>query len=59
MRYIYKIDELTVRTFVDGKKESVLCRPSQGYGLLKIEIRLRMAWACLIGKADAVEFEGQ
>jgi len=47
---------------IDGRYKNslgewVVARPNSGYGLLYLEIRLRMAWACLIGKADAVTFD--
>ena len=56
MKYIRNIDDYNVRTFVGSQSRSVIARPEQGYGFLWLEIRLRMAWACLIGKADAVTF---
>ena len=57
MKYIHYIDEMAqVRTFVPPRKDSVIARPLEAYGLLKWEIRLRHAWACLTGRAIAVRF---
>lgn len=58
MKYINQIDDLkNTQTQID--RQYVIARPMQGFGLLKWEIRFRMAWACLTGKADAVTFYKQ
>lgn len=59
MKYINKIDSYYNTITYTKDNRQVVKRPEQGYGLLWLEIRLRMAWACLIGKADAVTFEDQ
>lgn len=55
MNYINYIDEI-VNTKIQKNNVWVIARQHQGHGLLWLEIRLRMAWACLTGKADAVRF---
>ena len=58
MKYIYCIDQYAEsKVLIDGKWWTA--RHSGGYGMLTWEIRLRYAWACLTGKADAVYFHGQ
>lgn len=62
MKYINQIDDLiaTGMRVSDGNGSKMyIARPHQGYGLLKWQIRIHMAWACLTGKADAVTFYKQ
>jgi|GEM_PF-5433079 len=62
MKYIHQIDDLLntgIRVSDPKGSNLFITRPEQGYGLLWLEIRIRMAWACLIGKADAVTFYKQ
>lgn len=59
MKYIHYIDQLVnVQRQQHGDVNApwYIARQHQGYGLLWLGIRIRMAWACLIGKADAVRF---
>ena len=59
MKYIHYVDQIVnVQKQQRGGENAswFIARQEQGYGLLYLEIRIRMAWACLTGKADAVRF---
>jgi hypothetical protein len=59
MKYVHYIDRLVnVQRQQHGDENApwFIARQHPGYGLLYWEIRVRMAWACLTGKADAVRF---
>lgn len=57
MKKIYNINNLYLSQYKNHHGDWKVSRPESGHGLLYLEIRIRMAWACLTGKADAVTFD--